>query len=220
MSAFNTRIRAFAASDDGGVATIDWLVILAGLTATGIVVVEVSTDTMTTHSANIQRELQGNTFETAWADSLPVGPSGAGMPDVTQVIYTEEEPGNGNGNNGHGNDADGNDDSNPGASNDPDDTTDDDGAPGGSDTATDTGTGSDADTDTDTRNGNNGHGNDADGNDDSNPGASNDADDTTDDDGTPGNSALAHADVPGNGNGRGNPFQMFWDWLSEVFGQV
>jgi hypothetical protein len=218
MSAFNKRIRAFAASDDGGVATIDWLVILAGLTATGIVVVEVSTDTMTTHSANIQGELQGNTFETAWVDSLPVGPSGAGMPDVTQVIYTEEEPGNGNGNNGHGNDADGNDDSNPGASNDPDDTTDDDGAPGGSDTATDTGTGSDADTDT--RNGNNGHGNDADGNDDSNPGASNDADDTTDDDGTPGNSALAHADVPGNGNGRGNPFQMFWDWLSEVFGQV
>jgi hypothetical protein len=121
--------KSFLRDDRGGAVTIDWLVILGGLTAAGALMVEVSTDALSEHSSNVRGELQDPYFETSWFDSLPAGRGGgAGVAGVTPVSGTPAR-----GNNGHGNDADGCDSSNPGNSpNCRDDTTDDDGVPGGS----------------------------------------------------------------------------------------
>jgi hypothetical protein len=54
----------------------------------------------------------------------------AGSVEIADAYTSTMMLADGNGNNGHGNDADGNDDSNPGASNDADDYTDDDGVAG------------------------------------------------------------------------------------------
>jgi hypothetical protein len=184
-------LKSFAQDEFGGAPTIDWLVILGGLTASGLMIVEVTTDTLGGHSEVVRGELQDNHFETAWVDNVPVGPSGQGMPGLENVVPTSgdgsDTGGNPNGNNGHGNDSDGNDDSNPGASNSSEDDTDDDGTPGNSGGGGVSGSGTSGNGNGNP-NGNNGHGNDSDGNDDSNPGASNSSDDDTDDDGTPGNS--------------------------------
>jgi hypothetical protein len=194
-------LKEFAHDECGGVPTIDWLVILGGLTASGLMIVEVTTDTLGGHSQVVRGELQDNHFETAWIDNVPVGPSGQGMPGLENVVPTSGDDsdtgGNPNGNNGHGNDSDGNDDSNPGASNSSDDDTDDDGTPGNSGGGGVSGSGSSGNGNGNP-NGNNGHGNDSDGNDDSNPGASNSSDDHTDDDGTPGNSTV-HGDGDDDG---------------------
>lgn len=201
-------LRDFITDESGAVATIDWLVILGGLTASGLALVEVTTNALSEQSETVRGELQDHHFETSWIDNLPVGPSGQGIPGVEDIAIASDDAGNGN--NGHGNDSDGNDDSNPGASNDSNDHTDDDGSAGGSGAGT--GGGGSADTGSDgtldgtdassqsgrNPNGNNGHGNDDDGNDDSNPGASNTSDDHDDQDGTPGG-LDQHVDGDGDG---------------------
>ncbi|MGP1358702.1 hypothetical protein [Roseicyclus sp.] len=128
-------IKRFVAEEQGGVSTIDWLVLLGALSTAGFALVDVTSGALRDHSQTIRGELQDPYFETAWVDSLPVGPSGQGMPGISPggTVSNPTTPGGGgpNGNNGHGNDADGNDNSNPGASNDPNDNTDDDGTPPG-----------------------------------------------------------------------------------------
>jgi hypothetical protein len=148
-------LKRFVSDERGGVTTIDWLVLLGALSTAGFALVEVTSGGLRHHSQTIRGELQDPYFETAWLDSLPVGPSGQGMPgfsNASNVSYPTNNGGNGGnggnganggngggnggggnggGDNGHGNDADGNDNSNPGASNDPNDHTDDDGAPPG-----------------------------------------------------------------------------------------
>jgi hypothetical protein len=188
-------IKQFIRDERGGVTTIDWLIILGGLSASGLVVLEITTDTLSQQSQTVRGELQNNHFETAWVDNIPVGPSGQGLPDVSNVVPTagdgdDNGNGNGNGNNGNGNGNGGSNGSGTGTGN---------GNNGngiGNGGSGDDGNGDP--NDNGNPNGNNGHGNDPDGNDDSNPGASNDPNDDTDADGTPGN-----GNANGN-NGHGN----------------
>ncbi|MDG4649788.1 hypothetical protein P6F26_15190 [Roseibacterium sp. SDUM158017] len=104
-------LKEFFEDESGAAVTIDWLVLLGGLTATGLMVVEVSTGALGGHSQTIRGELQDNHFETAWIDYLPVGASGQTPPDVSD---TSNRPARGN--NGHGNNYDSCDSSNPGRS--------------------------------------------------------------------------------------------------------
>jgi hypothetical protein len=70
---------------EDGVATIDWVVLLAALTSVGVALVDVTSEPLGIHARDVRGELQDNVFETAWADNVPVGPSGEGMPDVLQA---------------------------------------------------------------------------------------------------------------------------------------
>jgi hypothetical protein len=124
--------RQFIKEEDGGVSTIDWLVLLGALTGAGIALVDVTGNTLRDHSGNIRGELQDPYFETAWAQNLPVGPSGAGMPGITPVGNVSTP---GGGDDGQGGEPDGNDTSNPGDSNDPNDGSDSGGTPGTTDPA-------------------------------------------------------------------------------------
>ena len=111
----SARPRAFLRGEAGGVATIDWLVLLGGLTLAATITLEITTGALTGHSRGLRDEVQDDTFrQTEWTEAIPV-----------QVDRSWR------GNNGHGNDADGCDASNPGNSpNCVGDTTDDDGLPG------------------------------------------------------------------------------------------
>lgn len=208
------RVQDFFLNDKGGAPTIDWLVILGGLTASGVALVEITGDTLSEQSTVVRGELQDNVFETAWVDSLPVGPSGQGMPGILEATNTSADTGGDSGTSGSGDSTSG-------------DGTSGDGTSGGSTTSGDTTSGGTTTSTTDTTrtdgdgtetggstdggstddgsgttNGNNGHGNDADGNDNSNPGMSNDVDDHTDDDGLAGQSA----DSSGAGYNYNDPY--------------
>jgi hypothetical protein len=41
------------------------------------------------HARDMRGELQDNVFETAWADNIPVGPSGEGLPDIINDLGTD-----------------------------------------------------------------------------------------------------------------------------------
>jgi hypothetical protein len=84
----NFKERAVDAED--GVATIDWVVLLAALTGVGLALVEATSQPVGIHARDIRGELQDNVFETAWADNVPVGPSGEGMPDVLQAAMNTD----------------------------------------------------------------------------------------------------------------------------------
>ncbi|MFW5655331.1 MAG: hypothetical protein ACOCYW_06750 [Roseicyclus sp.] len=144
----------------GGPVTVDWIVLLGGLTLSGLTMVDVVGGAMEDHAHDVRGALQtvyfdaaslngalgGQTSEPSGSGSGPTGDGGhwtypdarddsAGDGAASDDGAATAAPGTGrggpNGNNGHGNDADGNDESNPGASNARDDRTDEDGAPGG-----------------------------------------------------------------------------------------
>jgi hypothetical protein len=50
-----------------------------------LALVDVTSEPLGIHARDVRGELQDNVFETAWADNVPVGPSGEGMPDVLQA---------------------------------------------------------------------------------------------------------------------------------------
>ena len=82
MDPFNVRNMKKAVVDsEDGVATIDWIVLLAALTGLGIAIVDMTSSPLGDHTQNVRGELQDNVFETSWTEHIPVGPSGAGMPD-------------------------------------------------------------------------------------------------------------------------------------------
>ncbi|HKK31867.1 MAG TPA: hypothetical protein VKA18_15890 [Alphaproteobacteria bacterium] len=86
MCSFNVRnVKNDLVDAEDGVATIDWVVILAALTGLGVALVDVTSAPLGGHAQNVRGELQDNVFETAWTDSIPVGPSGEGVPDVLQT---------------------------------------------------------------------------------------------------------------------------------------
>jgi hypothetical protein len=92
---------------EDGVATIDWIVLLAALTGLGMALVEATGEPMGDHARNVRGELQDNVFETSWADNIPVGPSGEGMPDVLQTAISSGGGGTtGGGTTGGGSDPD------------------------------------------------------------------------------------------------------------------
>jgi hypothetical protein len=172
MVRFLTRFTTEEAG--GGPVTVDWLVLLSGLTVTGLTLMEVLGGAMEGQAQQVRSELQSPHFDTAWLDGAA---SAAAAPSSGTSGW----------NGGQG--AWGEDQSVWDAS----DGTEDDAGP-------DEGLGSGAPPDNGRGgpHGNNGHGNDEDGNDDSNPGASNAADDHDDQDGTPGGQAK-HEDGDGDG---------------------
>lgn len=171
MSSF---LKGFMADECGGVATVDWLVLLSGLTLSGLTLMDVLGNAMEEQSQQVRSELQSVHFDTTWLDNA----GGTGASPSNGASGTPGPSGGWSYQSGGSNTSD---------------DTDDDGAsesaslPGASQ-----GNGRGG------PNGNNGHGNDADGNDDSNPGASNSADDHDDQDGTPGGNAK-HEDGDGDG---------------------
>jgi hypothetical protein len=95
---FNVR-RDFVEPEDG-VATIDWVVLLAALVGLGYAIVDRTAAPLGEHSRGIRGEIQNNEFETTWLDNLPVGPSGAGVPGVIQT--SNQGGGSGSGDDGNG----------------------------------------------------------------------------------------------------------------------
>lgn len=83
MDPFNVRnVKKDFVDAEDGVATIDWIVLLAALTGAGVALVDVTGETLDVHAHDIRGELQDNVFETEWFDNLPVGPSGEALPGV------------------------------------------------------------------------------------------------------------------------------------------
>jgi hypothetical protein len=157
----------------GGPVTIDWLVLLSGLTVSGLTLMDVLGGAMEDHSRDVRAELQSAHFDTSWLDSAV---SGTAAPSDGMAGWS--------GGSGTWNDNQ--------TATDARDGTEDDAVSDGPGPGTAPGNGRGG------PNGNNGHGNDDDGNDDSNPGASNSADDHDDQDGTPGAQAK-HEDGDGDG---------------------
>ena len=131
-----TAIRRFL-SGERGVATVDWVLLCCGATATAIMALDMGQNSITDYSAGVRNEIQSPYFNTSWTSTLEIPPEEY-WPDqdpITPVYETPDGTGPdenilpGNGNNGHGNDDDGCDSSNPGAA--CDDGTDQDGAPPG-----------------------------------------------------------------------------------------
>jgi hypothetical protein len=79
---FRNDFRKRVVEAEDGVATIDWVVLLAALTGLGVAMLDVTGEPLGIHAQNVRGELQDNSFETAWADNIPVGPSGEGLPDI------------------------------------------------------------------------------------------------------------------------------------------
>lgn len=128
-----SAVARFWADDDGGVATIDWLVLLGGLTAAAAISFEIGRDALGDQSNTVRNELQSTSFEVSWTDYMPLDPND--VPDLPwrPVMLPDPDPDTDDANNGHGNDDDGCDASNPGnAPQCQDDDTDDDGTPGNS----------------------------------------------------------------------------------------
>ena len=89
MDPFNVRTVKKAVVDaEDGVATIDWIVLLAALTGLGVALVDVTSNPLGDHAQNVRGELQDNIFDTSWTEHIPVGPSGEGMPDLLQSSGT------------------------------------------------------------------------------------------------------------------------------------
>jgi hypothetical protein len=59
----------FLQSEDGLV-TVDWTVLLAGLTAAGLAMSAVLTQSLGTHTGEIRGELQDPHFETDWVETV------------------------------------------------------------------------------------------------------------------------------------------------------
>jgi hypothetical protein len=74
-------MRDFIEPEDG-VATIDWVVLLAALVGLGFAIVETTSAPLGDHTRTVRGEIQDIEFETDWLDNLPSGPSGAGVSDV------------------------------------------------------------------------------------------------------------------------------------------
>lgn len=64
----------FMTNEDGAV-TVDWVVVLGALVGLGVAVSETSTAALSSHSANIEGELQVGQFETAWDANLQLQPN-------------------------------------------------------------------------------------------------------------------------------------------------
>jgi hypothetical protein len=79
---FRNDFRKRVVEAEDGVATIDWVVLLAALTGLGVAMLDVTGEPLGIHAQTVRGELQDNSFETAWADNIPVGPSGEGLPDI------------------------------------------------------------------------------------------------------------------------------------------
>jgi hypothetical protein len=73
--------RDFIEPEDG-VATIDWVVLLAALVGLGYAIVDRTSTPLGDHSRTIRGELQDTGFETDWLDNLQIGGSGEGIPGV------------------------------------------------------------------------------------------------------------------------------------------
>lgn len=80
MKPFDPK-RDFIEPEDG-VATIDWVVLLAALVGLGYAIVDRTSAPLGDHTRDIRGELQDTAFETAWLDNLTVGASGEGVPGV------------------------------------------------------------------------------------------------------------------------------------------
>jgi hypothetical protein len=59
-------------SVEEGVATVDWVVIAAGLTALGLMILTFGQEGLGTFTADVRDEVQSPYFETSWTDSLPI----------------------------------------------------------------------------------------------------------------------------------------------------
>jgi hypothetical protein len=79
---FRNDFRKRVVEAEDGVATIDWVVLLAALTGLGVAMLDVTGEPLGIHAQTVRGELQDNSFDTAWADNIPVGPSGEGLPDI------------------------------------------------------------------------------------------------------------------------------------------
>lgn len=67
-------ISEFLRAEDG-VASVDWVVVLAGLTALGVAMLSFLGDgTLTEHSQNMRGELQDPHFDTDWFEFVAVLP--------------------------------------------------------------------------------------------------------------------------------------------------
>jgi hypothetical protein len=85
LKPFDLR-RDFIEPEDG-VATIDWVVLLAALVGLGYAIVDRTSAPLGDHTRDIRGELQDTAFNTYWLDNLTVGGSGEG---VASVIPTSD----------------------------------------------------------------------------------------------------------------------------------
>jgi hypothetical protein len=83
--------RDFIEPEDG-VATIDWVVLLAALVGLGYAIVDRTSTPLGDHSRTIRGELQDTGFETDWLDNLPIGGSGEGIPGVISTSDSTSQP--------------------------------------------------------------------------------------------------------------------------------
>lgn len=59
---------------EDGAATVDYVVVMAVMVGLGVAVSETTTGSLTTHTGNVEDELQDGLFETAWDEHLAVQP--------------------------------------------------------------------------------------------------------------------------------------------------
>lgn len=131
-----SSLRTYIEREDG-VATIDWVMLCCGATATAIMALNMGQQSLGDYSSGVRDEIQSPYFQTSWTQTLEIPPEEV-WGDQTPITPVYEDPnsggdlgGNFNGNNGNGNDADGCDSSNPGNGGScGGDQTDDDGAAG------------------------------------------------------------------------------------------
>jgi len=60
--------------NEDGLVTVDWVVILAALTALGLYMTDQLGDTLSEHSQTMRGELQDPHFDTSWFDHVAVSP--------------------------------------------------------------------------------------------------------------------------------------------------
>ncbi|MFW5655332.1 MAG: hypothetical protein ACOCYW_06755 [Roseicyclus sp.] len=89
MKPFEFR-RDFVEAEDG-VATVDWVVLLAALVGLGYAIVDRTSAPLGQHTRDIRGEIQDTSFETSWFDDLSVGASGEGIPGVISASGTTAE---------------------------------------------------------------------------------------------------------------------------------
>ncbi len=105
--------------DESGAITVDYVVIMAAMVGLGAAISDTTGSALGTHSGNIQGELQGGQFETAWDHQLAVQPDPDAGVDCTDGSSCDPGTGTGGGTTGGGTTGGGTTDPNPDPDPDP-----------------------------------------------------------------------------------------------------
>lgn len=65
------RLRAFL-DDRDGASTVDWVVVAAGATGLGLLLLAMGQESLGGYSSDVRSELQSSEFQTDWVHDLPV----------------------------------------------------------------------------------------------------------------------------------------------------